>query len=59
MALLCIPLVTSATPSLMAVSPLPEVRARMVSISKAKQTDTPRSPGFRQTINGSTQIAAV
>lgn len=34
--LLCILLITSATFSLMAVSPLPEVRARMVSISKAK-----------------------
>lgn len=35
-----------------------EVCAEMMSISKTKQTDTPHSPEFRQTINESTQITA-
>lgn len=38
---------------------LAEVCAEMVPISKAKQTDTPYSLGFRQTINESTHITAV
>ncbi len=50
----------SVSPPLLAIgSALTEVCAEMVSISKAKQTDTPHSPGFRQTINESAQITAV
>lgn len=37
---------------------LAEVRAETVSISQATQTDTPRPPGSKQTINGDAHIIA-
>lgn len=51
--------VTMSPPLLAIGCALTEVCAERVSISKAKQTDTPDSPGFRQTINESTHITAV
>lgn len=40
-------------------SVLAEMCAKMVSISKEKHSDSPLSPGSKQTINGSTHIIAI
>lgn len=40
-------------------SVLAEMRAKMVSISKEKHSDSPLPPGSKQTINGSARIIAI